>query len=250
MFLVPFLGLLYAGIRHFYALLLVYPSSTLMYAVLTVIPLIGAFAVLRGGRMGYLVATVIGLFFVLAEGQLVPGTFSAVTVPSYFLTFVTGVPILMAALVYSILGLRQVWNSAGPLSPSRMIPASSFVILLAVGFILGGVTVGSFAAQTEMGLARGGSGAAADITIVQGAGNPNNGQFFTPSFYNVTVGSTVTWVNRDGTTHTVTSTKGVFDSGPMPPGASFSYTFTKPGTYGYSCSYHPFMTGTIVVSSG
>jgi len=247
LFLVPFLGLIYAGIRHFYALLIVYPSSTLMYSTLTVIPLIGALAVWRGGRIGYVVATTIGLFFILAEGQLVPGTFSAVTVPSYFLTFVTGVPLLVAAAIYSILGLRQVWGAAAPRSPPKMMPISSFVILLALGFIMGGVVVGSFAAQTELGLARGSSGVAANITIVQGAASQSNVQFYSPSSYTVEVGTTVTWVNHDGTTHTVTSTDGTFDSGSMPPGASFSYTFTNAGTYQYACSYHPWMTGTIVV---
>ena len=112
LFLVPFLGLIYAAIRHFYALLLVYPSNTVMYAGLTAIPLVGALAVWWGGRVGYIVATAISFFFFLAEGSLVPGTFSAVTVPSYFLTFVTGVPIVLAALIYSILGLRQVWSSS------------------------------------------------------------------------------------------------------------------------------------------
>ncbi|HVR83766.1 MAG TPA: plastocyanin/azurin family copper-binding protein [Planctomycetota bacterium] len=31
------------------------------------------------------------------------------------------------------------------------------------------------------------------------------------------------------------------------PGASFGRTFDKPGTYDYSCSVHPYMSGRVVV---
>jgi plastocyanin len=32
-------------------------------------------------------------------------------------------------------------------------------------------------------------------------------------------------------------------------GEKFSFTFTKPGQFGYFCSIHPHMTGTIVVKA-
>ncbi|HVC65465.1 MAG TPA: plastocyanin/azurin family copper-binding protein, partial [Candidatus Dormibacteraeota bacterium] len=31
---------------------------------------------------------------------------------------------------------------------------------------------------------------------------------------------------------------------------TYSYTFTKPGTYEYFCTLHPLMTGKVVVRSG
>jgi plastocyanin len=46
----------------------------------------------------------------------------------------------------------------------------------------------------------------------------------------------------------VTSDAGAFKSPVLQPGASFSFTFTKPGSYSYHCSIHPFMTGKVVVS--
>ena len=38
-----------------------------------------------------------------------------------------------------------------------------------------------------------------------------------------------------------------FDSGAVDTDETFSFTFTKPGTYGYYCKVHPHMKGTIVV---
>ncbi len=70
---------------------------------------------------------------------------------------------------------------------------------------------------------------------------------FTPATLTVTVGTTVTWTNRDDIPHTVVSTDGVFQSKVRDTDEKFSYTFTRPGTYPYYCSVHPKMTGKIVV---
>jgi len=71
---------------------------------------------------------------------------------------------------------------------------------------------------------------------------------FQPASLQISAGSSVTWTNADSTAHTVTSDSGAFDSGSLAPGASFTQTFTTPGTYTYHCQIHPFMTATIVVS--
>jgi plastocyanin len=63
----------------------------------------------------------------------------------------------------------------------------------------------------------------------------------------IRAGDTVTWNNADDRPHTVTSEDGAFDSGNLDEGASFSFTFSEPGTYAYLCEYHPDMRGTIVV---
>ncbi|MFF2142952.1 cupredoxin domain-containing protein [Kitasatospora sp. NPDC058190] len=71
---------------------------------------------------------------------------------------------------------------------------------------------------------------------------------FAPSTLTVSTGTTVTWTNNDSDAHTVTSTgSGPLNSAPLNQGASYSYTFTTPGTYAYICSIHPFMHGTVVV---
>jgi len=65
---------------------------------------------------------------------------------------------------------------------------------------------------------------------------------FSPSMLTVNVGDTVTWTNTSTTTpHTVTSDIGLFASGNLNPGQTFSYTFATPGTYAYKCDYHQSM---------
>jgi plastocyanin len=62
-------------------------------------------------------------------------------------------------------------------------------------------------------------------------------------------GTTVTWTNADDIPHTVTSKDGVFKSKVLDTGDRFSYTFAKAGQFGYYCSLHPHMTGTIIVKA-
>lgn len=70
---------------------------------------------------------------------------------------------------------------------------------------------------------------------------------YRPRTIRVRPGTRVTWVNRDTTNHTVTATGGQPDLGNVNPGSSVSRRFTKPGRFTYTCSYHPFMRGTVVV---
>ncbi|HZU06152.1 MAG TPA: cupredoxin domain-containing protein [Chloroflexota bacterium] len=62
--------------------------------------------------------------------------------------------------------------------------------------------------------------------------------FFLPADLTVPVGTTLTWTNRGRATHTVTSA-GVWDSGPLRPGQSWSAVFAVPGTFEYRCTIHP-----------
>jgi len=57
----------------------------------------------------------------------------------------------------------------------------------------------------------------------------------------------ITWVNSGDKPHTITSDTGEFDSGPIGPGEQWMWTFIKPGTYDYHCSYHEDMSGTIEI---
>lgn len=70
---------------------------------------------------------------------------------------------------------------------------------------------------------------------------------FSPATITVAPNTTVKWLNKDGTAHTVTSTTGAFDSGNIGVGGSYSRQFTTTGSFPYRCNFHSSMTGTVVV---
>jgi plastocyanin len=70
---------------------------------------------------------------------------------------------------------------------------------------------------------------------------------FMPTPLTVKAGSTVTWVNMDDEPHTVVSNTQLFRSGALDTKETFSFKFSEPGTYHFTCSIHPRMVGTIVV---
>jgi plastocyanin len=75
------------------------------------------------------------------------------------------------------------------------------------------------------------------------------GREFSPSTLIVPVGAKVTWFNRDGEQHTVTSDSNPkLFNGPINPGGSFSYIFTQSGNFSYYCEPHSDqMSGVIIV---
>lgn len=70
---------------------------------------------------------------------------------------------------------------------------------------------------------------------------------FVPQTLTISVNSTVKWKNLDAIAHTVTSDNLSWDSGNIPAGGTFKFTFTATGTFDYHCTIHPFMKGTIIV---
>ncbi|HVP29708.1 MAG TPA: amidase [Myxococcota bacterium] len=70
-----------------------------------------------------------------------------------------------------------------------------------------------------------------------------------PSELKIAVGTTVTFVNEAEMPggHTIVADDGSFESPALAKGASWSHTFTKPGTVSYSIKEHPTAKGTIVV---
>lgn len=79
---------------------------------------------------------------------------------------------------------------------------------------------------------------------------------FTPRNITVQVGSVVTWKNWDSNMpHTVTSDTGLFNSGSLQYGDTYSIQFNGPGTYNYYCQFHGGpngvgMSGTVTVING
>jgi glucose/arabinose dehydrogenase/plastocyanin len=82
---------------------------------------------------------------------------------------------------------------------------------------------------------------------------------FSPQDVSIVVGDTVVWTNEDPIIHTSTSgtttggtrhPDGLWDSGSILPGASFSHVFTETGDFPYYCTPHfTFMTGMVRVQA-
>jgi plastocyanin len=91
------------------------------------------------------------------------------------------------------------------------------------------------------------------------------GGIYEPATLTIRVGTTVQWTNDGHQIHDATDRRDAalrasdvdypsgaepFDSGPMQPGQTYSYTFMVPGTYKYICIPHEFggMTGEVIVT--
>ncbi|MGH9022367.1 MAG: plastocyanin/azurin family copper-binding protein [Acidimicrobiia bacterium] len=77
-----------------------------------------------------------------------------------------------------------------------------------------------------------------------------SGFSFVPEEFAISVGDTVTWVNKDQDDHDLQQGKepGEMDSPPLKPGDSYSFQFTEARDVTYTCSIHTYMKGTIHVA--
>ncbi len=81
----------------------------------------------------------------------------------------------------------------------------------------------------------------------------NGNTSFSPNPGVIPVGKTVAWTNAGaagygGVTHDITADNGSFDTGPISPGStSAPIKMTTAGSFGYHCSIHPTMVGTLNV---
>ena len=92
-----------------------------------------------------------------------------------------------------------------------------------------------------------------------GTGNPGVNEVwmqniaFVPASKTISVGTTITWINKDSYPHQPisgipNSPDGIFKSGPLNTGDSFSYKFNTAGTFKYYCFIHgAMMTASITV---
>lgn len=70
---------------------------------------------------------------------------------------------------------------------------------------------------------------------------------FNPSIIRIKPGTKVTWTNNNSLPHIVEFDDESSDS--LDQGDTFEKTFETVGTYEYSCSIHPNMTGTVIVEA-
>ncbi len=128
---------------------------------------------------------------------------------------------------------------------------AALAAVLSLG-LLSAATGSTTASQQAAGAAQAPAAAAADM---KAAAAPDHQVDITGYKFGdgkqlvVEVGQTVRWTNHDSAPHTVTTTKApvAFDSGTLKQGQSWSYTFTKVGTYEYYCAVHPDMVSSVKV---
>ena len=72
---------------------------------------------------------------------------------------------------------------------------------------------------------------------------------YRPGTIEVSVGDTITWINRDIVPHTVTAREAGWDSGQLLEGGEFRLVVGEGDAGTYACTYHPTMRGTLAVRS-
>ncbi len=83
--------------------------------------------------------------------------------------------------------------------------------------------------------------AVSNISIANGKFRPKN--------VTVKVGATLTWTNNRDKPESVTSdSPGLFDSGPLAPGATWKYTFSKAGSFPYHSTGTSATYGSVTVT--
>jgi plastocyanin len=240
------LGCLYLAAVLTYYFLKFYPTPwTVGILPFDVVFALAAVGVWKRPKAGFIAAlSISGVSLILVGPSL--GIGEALTLPGLLAGGATANGFFFVTLFFSLFGAREAWARrdaaearAFRLGRTAGIGASIFLLsLVALGVVYGSTQATAVTtAQTE-------------VIIAPGAGYLTGDKFFVPQTLQVKVGQTVTWKNLDSTNHTVTSNTGLFRSGDIGVGAAYSYTFEQPGTYTYTCDYHVWMTGVIVVVNG
>jgi plastocyanin len=87
------------------------------------------------------------------------------------------------------------------------------------------------------------------ITIPQGAAAQQVKVYYLPNPAQLSVGSKITWINKDTAPHTATAINGSFDTSLINAGSSGSAIIKGTGTIQYHCTIHPWMTGILQTTS-
>ena len=94
------------------------------------------------------------------------------------------------------------------------------------------------------------------VSIALGSASPGcetTNECYLPYSVSIKEHSSVTWTNDDMAVHTATSgdpsdgPNGIFDSGLISPGDTYTNQFDEEGTFDYYCIAHPWMTGKVIV---
>lgn len=129
------------------------------------------------------------------------------------------------------------------------------VVIAAAGLIYLASSRSASTSGTGISCSSQANSSAVQVSIINGASSPSEAPGYSPDAITLVIGTnnTVTWTNDDSVHHTVTTSSAPegasFNSGDMNQDATYTCTFTTPGTYKYYCIYHSWMIGTVVVEA-
>jgi plastocyanin len=87
-----------------------------------------------------------------------------------------------------------------------------------------------------------GAGSSAGVVTIKGYA-------YKPGKLTIAAGTTLEVTNKDSEPHTLTADDKSFDTGNLNKDRSKAITLPSAGTFHYYCTLHPYMKGTITVSS-
>jgi len=215
----------------------------ILFVFIAIFLISGTFA-FRAKRWAFIVGAVMSILLLALFGPNIATSLSNPAESTFWLS-ISIVPLLVLVLIFAVLAYRNAKTGLEHKPYLSNVKSTGGLLTVAViGFVIGGLVAGAIGGSVILGNI---SGAPADISIVKDASSSS--QPYVPGNFTVhlSAGGKVTWINRDTTAHTVTSTTGLFNSGTIGVGSTWSHTFTTAGTYPYYCTIHPMMTGTIVV---
>jgi plastocyanin len=105
----------------------------------------------------------------------------------------------------------------------------------------------AFRSRTSGATVAGGGGGDAVVMSGDTARVNMNQLAYEPARIEVKAGTVVVFTNNAPLVHTVTADDKSFDSGNIDVGKSWTYTFSRAGTFPFHCVPHPFMKGVVVV---
>src|SRR5881397_4182369 len=155
--LVPVLGLIFIGVLVLVIASFESPPTSasnpypIIADVLAVIDLAAAVLIWRGMRRGHVVAAVMSVVFLLLfSGDLGDGLTGFADLP-IFLQTITLASVLVLVLAFSILNVRLAWRKTMPTTPTKTVPVSTTLAVLALGFIVGAAFIGIRSEERRVG---------------------------------------------------------------------------------------------------
>jgi plastocyanin len=174
---------------------------------------------------------------------VVVGPVTTVTITAPSTTVAIGGTLALTAVAtdaqsHTVTGQTVTWTSSN--TAAATISTGGLVTGIAAGSTLITATASGISGTTTLTVAAAPTTATVQATV---------GQQFTPNKVDVLAGGTVTW-QFSTLTHNVTfsgTATGTPQNIPDATSTSVSRSFTTAGTFSYSCTIHPGMTGTVVV---